>query len=181
MKLIDREGLSHARPFTATSTLFLTALLLVASLNQTSPVVTRELVIRPALAGDFSFKQKELCVMERINKIRARHGLNKLRKDPQLGYVARQHSRTMAATGTVFHDDTVGAKVTNWIRLGQNTGRGPTCRYMVRSFKHDPVHKEIILGAWRWQGVGVKKGGKRYYFQHLFTSGGDPGNIFNIP
>ena len=181
MELIPGEARARVRPFGLTTTLSLTALLVVALAHQPFPATTRDFVIKPAVAGDFTFKTKELCLMERINKIRERHGLNRLRKDPHLGYVARQHAKTMAARGSYFHDATVGAKVTNWTVLGQNTGRAGSCKRMVRLFMDEPLHKENILGPWRWQGVGVKKGGRRYYFQHIFTAGGDPGNVFRIP
>jgi uncharacterized protein YkwD len=169
------------RPFSLPSTICLTLVLIVALVDQSSGPVARDLRIRPT-ATSFSFNEKELCIMERVNKIRERHGLNKLRKDPQVGYVARVHAGVIAAGRAIFHDDSFGAKLTNWTRAGQNTGRSSSCKLMVRAFMHDPVHKEIILGPWRWQGAGVKKGRDgKLYFQHLFTAGGDPGTTLRMP
>jgi uncharacterized protein YkwD len=170
----------RVRPFSFTSTLCLTLVLVVSLINHPGTPLKSDLTIKPA--ASFSFNNRELCLMERINKVRARHGLNKLRKDPQVGYVARVHAITIARAGTIFHDATFGQKLTNWSSAGQNTGRSRTCQLMVRSFMHDQVHKDVILGPWRWQGAGVKKGRDgKFYFQHLFTSGGDPGTTLNMP
>lgn len=137
--------------------------------------------MKPAGAVGFSFKRSEKCVMRRINNIRQRHGLRALDRDPQIGYISRLHAITMAGTGSIFHDDNFGNEVTNWTRLGQNTGRGGSCRSTVRAFMHDPPHREIILGAWRHQGVGVHRAGGVLYVQHIFESKADPGNIYHVP
>ena len=58
----------------------------------------------PELQGDTSsasryrFKRGERCIMRRINRVRARQGLHRLRADKQLGYVAaptREHDRIL--------------------------------------------------------------------------------------
>lgn len=136
---------------------------------------------KPASLTDFSFKRVERCVMRKVNKIRRRQGLRTLHRDPQLGYVSRLHAITMADSGSVFHDDNFGNLVTNWSRLGQNTGRGRSCRSVVRAFMNDAVHKAIILGPWRYQGVGIYRSGGKNYVQHIFESRADPGNIYHIP
>jgi uncharacterized protein YkwD len=131
--------------------------------------------------GGFSFNSKEACFMKKINKIRLRHGLPKASSDPQLGYVARKHARTIARDGAVYHDDRFGERVTNWIRLGQNTGRGGGCRSITRAFMNDQTHREIILGQWSFMGVGVDSAGGRIYVQQLFESRKNPGNVYNTP
>jgi uncharacterized protein YkwD len=130
---------------------------------------------------DFSFRRKERCVMRRINSIRQNHGRSALQRDGHLGYVARLHAVKIANVLGLFHDDAFGTKVTNWERLGQNTGRGRTCRSVVRAFMSDQVHKDIILGPWRHQGVGISRGADgRIYVQHIFEARRDPGNVFGV-
>lgn len=131
--------------------------------------------------GGFRFNSKETCFMKKINRIRARHGLSRASSDPQLGYVARRHARKMAGARSVFHDDRFGERVTNWVRLGQNTGAGSGCRSVTRAFMNDSVHREIILGPWSFLGVGIDSAGGRVYVQQLFESRRNPGNVYNTP
>ena len=128
----------------------------------------------------YQFKRAENCIMRKINNIRARNGLNYLRVDKQLGYVARRHAATIASSGGVWHDD-VGSKVTRWRRIGQNTGRGRSCRSLTRAFMNSSAHRSHILGRFRFMGIGTQKHGGRLYVQELFESRRDPGNIWNYP
>lgn len=119
--------------------------------------------------------------MRRINDIRARHGLRRFRADKQLAYVARQHATAMSHTGGVYHDTNISWKVTRWNRLGQNTGRGRSCRSLTRAFMHSPTHRQHILGRFRFMGFGTQKSGGRVYVQQLFESRRDPGNVYHYP
>lgn len=119
--------------------------------------------------------------MGRINDIRARHGLNRLRPDKQLAYVARRHATTMASARDVFHDYEIGSKVTRWNRLAQNTGRGSSCRSVTRAFMASSKHRINILGSFRFMGFGTQTVGNNVYVQQLFESRRDPGNIWHYP
>jgi hypothetical protein len=168
------------------SGVFLSALVLVVVLliviSTPLDVAPRPLEVKNAAGSSFSFHRAERCVMRRINKIRARHGLSRLKSDPQLGYVSRKQARKIARAGSLFHDVNFGDKITRWYSLGQNTGAGTGCRNAVRAFVHDPVHMEIILGPWNFHGAGVKRGSDGLlYVQHIFESQTNPGNIYNIP
>jgi uncharacterized protein YkwD len=159
----------------------LTVLVAAAGMSRPAPVKTIEGKAKQVSLTNFSFRRTEKCVMRKVNKIRRRHGLRALDADRQLGYVSRLHAVTMAGAGSIFHDDNFGNLVTNWQRLGQNTGSGQSCRSVVRAFKLDPVHRDIILGRWRHQGVGISRAGGRLYVQHIFESKADPGNVYHIP
>jgi hypothetical protein len=161
---------------------FLPALLLVVSVAGAPPRMGPDLSIEGHKAsGGFRFNRTERCFMKRINDIRVRHDLKKVTSDLQLGFVARKHARTIAADRAVYHDEAYGQRVTHWHRLGQNTGRGGTCRSLTRAFMNDPVHRDIILGPWSFLGVGTEKAGGRVYVQQLFESSRNPGNIWNRP
>ena len=181
MEKLDRKRLSQiwSRGIVAAVSLCLVASW--GSVVRRAPAPGSPEKMEPAASLGFSFKRSEKCVMRRINGIRRRHGLRELSRDPHIGYVSRLHAVTMAGTRSVFHDDGFGTKVTNWERLGQNTGAGPSCRSIVRSFMHDPAHKVIILGPWRHQGVGIQRSGKLLYVQHIFEAKADPGNVYNVP
>jgi uncharacterized protein YkwD len=131
--------------------------------------------------GQYRFSHPEKCFMRKINHRRANHGLRKLRWDPQLGYVARRHASAMAESGYVAHDERIGQRITNWRRLGQNTGRGRPCRPLFKSFWHSPKHRANFLGKWRHFGVGTEWSGGTLYVQQIFESRADPGNIYNYP
>lgn len=131
--------------------------------------------------GDgWKFRRREKCFMRRINNIRARYGLNRLKFDKQLGVVGRRHARKLADAGTIWHDD-VAAKVTRWRSLGQNTGKGPGCRKLTRAFMHSSGHRANYLGKWRHVGVGVIKRNGSTYVQQVFESRRDPGNVWQKP
>jgi uncharacterized protein YkwD len=130
--------------------------------------------------SDWQFKGKEECFMRRINRIRRQHGLRKLRWDRHLGVAGRKHAYKLAKAGTIWHDD-IGAKVTHWRSLGQNTGKGPGCRKLTRAFMHSSGHRANYLGHWRHVGVGVVKRNGAMYVQQVFERRRDPGNIWHKP
>jgi uncharacterized protein YkwD len=130
--------------------------------------------------GNWQFKDRERCFMRRINRIRKQHGLNKLRWDRHLGVVGRKHAHKLAKAKSIWHDD-VGAKVTRWRSLGQNTGKGPGCRKLTRAFMHSPGHRANYLGKWRHVGVGVVRTKGTTYVQQVFERRRDPGNIWHKP
>lgn len=129
----------------------------------------------------FSFKRAERCLMHRINRARVNHGRKRLDPDKQLAYVARQHAQSMARSGGVWHDSSIGWKVTRWRRLAQNTGRGRSCKSLARSFMSSSSHRQNILGRFKFIGVGVESRGGRLFVQELFESRRNPGNIYHYP
>jgi uncharacterized protein YkwD len=131
--------------------------------------------------GGFYFKRSERCLMEKINHARRNNGRGALNWDKQLGYVARMHANTMAAQRGVWHDYNVGQKVTRWVSLGQNTGRGGACKRIFKLFMHSSTHRANILGSWRFVAVGTQWSGGRLYVQQLFESRRDPGNVWSRP
>ena len=136
----------------------------------------------PARAGGSNrWNNPERCFMKKINAARARHGLHATNTDPHLGYVARLHAKELARAGSVYHDHQFGEKITNWYRLGQNTGRGTTCRQLHKAFMQDPSHREIILGKWAFLGVGMSASNGRIYVQQIFEASANPGNVYNTP
>ena len=163
---------------------FISILTLVLA-SQSLPTARAGYRMGPSFRGadsssSYRFKRGENCMMRRINNIRARHGLRRFQADKQLAYVARRHANTIASAGGVWHDD-VANKVTRWRRIGQNTGRGNSCRSLTRAFMNSPSHRAHILGRFRYMGLGTQKRGGRLYVQELFETRRDPGNIWHYP
>ncbi|MEA2434774.1 MAG: hypothetical protein QOG54_2231 [Actinomycetota bacterium] len=131
--------------------------------------------------GGFYFKRSERCLMGKINAIRRNNGRHALNWDKQLGFVARMHANNMASQGGVWHDYSVGQRVTHWVSLGQNTGRGGACKRIIHSFMRSSSHRANILGQWRFIGIGTEWRGRRLYVQQLFESRRNPGNIYSTP
>lgn len=87
----------------------------------------------------------------------------------------------MASDRSIYHDLRLGRKVTRWRALGQNVGRGGSCKRLFRVFMSSSVHRANILGAWRYIGVGVKSRNGNHYTQQIFESYKDPGNVYRYP
>jgi uncharacterized protein YkwD len=119
--------------------------------------------------------------MRKINRARVRHGLPKLYRDKQLGYVARIHAREMAHYGAVWDDYYVGSRVTHWSSLGTNAGRGNGCRQLTRAFLASWSHRANMLGHFNFVGVGVAWYNGYMYVSENFESRRNPGNIYRWP
>lgn len=161
--------------------LFLAVLITFVVAIASSPSVDISRSAETLGASGYRFKNAERCLMRKINNIRGSHGLNRLRPDKQLAYVARRHANAIASSRYVFHDGSVGSKVTRWNRLAQNTGRGASCRSLTRAFMRSSKHRVNILGTFRFMGLGTQKVGDNIYVQQLFESRRDPGNIYQYP
>lgn len=129
----------------------------------------------------YKFTRVERCLMKKINDRRANRGRRRLDRDKQLGYVGRRHARNMAKAGTTWHHGNLADVVTRWRRLGQTVGRARRCRAMFRTFWHSSAHRKIMMGRWRFIGVGVERRNGRVYVLQIFESRRNPGNVFSFP
>ena len=129
----------------------------------------------------FRFKRAERCFMRKINRRRSWRGLRRLRRDRQIGLVARRHARRMARSRSVSHDSGLSRRITHWLVLGQNSGRGRMCRTLFRAFWHSPHHRANILGRWRFFAVGTRRRHGKLYVQQIFEYRSNPGNIWGLP
>lgn len=146
-------------------------------------LLTAQFAISPQAEGGrgYSFKRAENCFMRKINNKRAQYGLRRLERDKQLGYVARRHAQSMARNSGVWHDGSLGRKVTNWRTLGQNVGKGVRCRRLFRSFWRSSTHRHNIMGRWRFIGVGTQRRNNRLYVHQVFEYRRNPGNVWQYP
>lgn len=113
-----------------------------------------------------------------INEERARSGLNRLERDPQLETIARNHSLDMARNNFTGHvspttgepDDRLRAAGIQFIHFGENVGQGyNSAEDLHRGFMDSPGHRMILLDPrYTHFGVGVE------------TRGSGPGKAFLV-
>ena len=145
-------------------------------------VVVAALPQAPARAGgNYRWNNPERCFIKKINKARSKQGLRRLRRDEHLGYVAKRHARRMASKESMWEQQDLGSKITNWRTLGQNTGLGGKCRSLFRAFMNSAPHAANVLGDYKYLGVGAKWRNNRLYVQQIFESKKNPGNIYHSP
>lgn len=153
---------------------------LVATFGAASP-----LGLDDARAGScWSWTAKEKKLGRLTNGARARRDKPKLKLDPELSKVAKVHAKFMAATGTLQHTppEILADRVTNWTRLGENVGYGPTVRKIHRAFMRSTVHREKILARrFRHFGVGIRRAGDRLWVTVVFAGREDPGTTLPMP
>ena len=172
---MNSRTVARALSLLVSSTLLITA----------APAGAVELVDGGQLAGGgegrWSFNQQEQCIMRKINRIRQRNGRSALRRDKQVGVIARRHANSMASSYSVFHDGDIDRKITNWRSLAQNSGAAGSCKRVFWAFMRSSGHRANILGRWRYMGVGVAKRNGRVFVQQVFEWRRDPGNVYRYP
>lgn len=102
-----------------------------------------------ALAG---LTRSEAALLREINRVRALHGLRRLRYDAHLERAARVHTRHMLATGVLRHG-AFGRRLLQFdVRgnvvgedLGWGAGTGGTPRAIVEMWLASPVHRANLL------------------------------------
>lgn len=122
---------------------------------------------------------------EALNRERRRRGLSELHFHSGYADLCRDHSRSMARAGQIFHGDNPRRIHSSW--SGENVAEVPMGR--VRGFRHrisserdvalalhrmwinSPGHRANMLNPrFRQVGIGVHRRGNRYYATQLFSS-----------
>ena len=128
--------------------------------------------VSPAQAKAASARQDrvERKVLKKVNKIRARQGLKKLRKSRALATSADDKSLEMARTRVISHTSPDGTSMEQRVRryvraryVGETiafaSARRGQASVIVRSWMHSPSHRSAILsGGFRRAGLGRRKG-----------------------
>jgi uncharacterized protein YkwD len=121
-------------------------------------VVLVPLLVAPTVASAIGTPEHK--ALELVNATRERHGLRTLRPRVRLMRYAERHTRAMAREGLLFHSS---LSIDGYSALGECVGEGPTVYSVHRAFMASSVHRRIILGRWRWIGIGVViRNGTRY-------------------
>jgi len=112
--------------------------------------------VRPASA----LSSVESCFYRAINRERSNVGRPALVLKDDLTYIARRHSRRMAADGTIYHNNNLGNEIPGrWYAAGENVGMGPDCQSIHDAFMASPGHRDNIVDRdYNQVGVGVAIG-----------------------
>ena len=101
----------------------------------------------------------------RLNNLRASQGLSTLAVDQRLTDMARAWSAQMAAAGAISHNPALTTQApSDWIKLGENVGVGPTVESLHDAFVASPEHyRNMVDPAFQKVGVGVVYAGAVMY------------------
>jgi uncharacterized protein YkwD len=152
-----RAGPIGLARFGSTIVLALSVLLAPASSAVETIVPVTEPVATTSHPAVGTWKPAEKKMMRWINRARTKRDISAVKRRKTLGYLGRQHSKTMRAAGTIFHSDvadTVG--LLSWQIAGENVGVGPTARGLHEAFMDSPGHRANVLSrAYDRVGVGL--------------------------
>jgi uncharacterized protein YkwD len=122
------------------------------------PVITLVVIlVVAALPPATAMTRREHRLLHMVNELRARHGLVRLRNDPDLTTEAHKHSARMARQNTLFHTQdlrsVVGRRADAW---GENIAKARTVRKLFRLWAHSSAHRANMLSnRYRRAGVGI--------------------------
>lgn len=119
-------------------------------------LMATSLVVAASPANAIIDSNAEAEFVQLINQERAARGLKKLSVVSELTKVARSHSQDMAAQSHLHHNPDLGDDVSNWQRLAENVGRGPSVSSLHKAFMDSTGHRANILdGKVTEIGLGV--------------------------
>jgi hypothetical protein len=117
-------------------------------------VMPLSMVAEPAMADPVS---DEFNFVQKLNDLRASRGVGPLGMNGHLTNVARGWSAHMASGGTISHNPNMAAQApSNWLRLGENVGMGPSVQSLHDAFVASPPHyQNMVNGYYDSVGAGV--------------------------
>jgi hypothetical protein len=110
---------------------------------------------------------------EEVNKDRRKNGLPLLKFDNSYAELSREHSKTMAKIGKIFHGDNV--RSTHGSSSGENVAmtsdRHDVAKALHRQWMTSPGHRANILNPeFRHIGIAIIRKGREYYATQLFSN-----------
>ncbi len=114
----------------------------------------------PGAAADF---------ISRTNGLRGSLGLPGLSVNGALTAKAQQWAEHMAAVGAISHSNLADGAPSNWTRLGENVGRGPSVDAIHNALVASPEHyKNLTDPGFRYVGVGVVNANGTFFVSEVF-------------
>ncbi|MDP8991751.1 MAG: CAP domain-containing protein, partial [Actinomycetota bacterium] len=103
----------------------------------------------------------ETQFVTKLNTLRVSLGVRPIAVHPELTTMARNWSVQMAAAGTISHNPNMTAQApTNWARIGENVGMGPSVDALHNAFVASPAHYANMINPYYDSvGVGVVQSG----------------------
>jgi uncharacterized protein YkwD len=126
-----------------------------------SVLLVATIVVVPSTASASSRQDRtEKAILRAMNKVRAQHGLSRLRVDGALARAADAHSATMLRTG-VFSHGSVHARLRRYTSkrdIGETLAWMSRCnsRKVVQMWLNSAAHRHILLSP-KFRNVGVGK------------------------
>jgi uncharacterized protein YkwD len=106
---------------------------------------------------------RRVQMLHKMNSARIDHGTRRLSMSKRLVHSAKQHSRSMASKGYIFHTRSLSDTLRGmtWRIAGENVGSGDSVDSLFKAFMHSTEHRRNILrSSFRHTGVGmVRRGG----------------------
>jgi len=112
----------------------------------------------------------EQLFVTKLNDLRASKGLPRLSVDPRLTDVARVWSGQMAAINVMSHNPLLASQApSDWLRLGENVGYGPSVSSLHDALVASPPHYANMVDAkFNAIGVGVVASGSTIWVTQVF-------------
>lgn len=132
------------------------------------PVMARRLlvlmlVVVPVLLAPVAAsatQAPERRAFELVNATREHHDLKALSTTSRLMRYAERHTRVMARQRSLFHSS---LSIDGYSALGEIVGEGESVLQIHKAFLRSSEHRRIMLGQWKWIGIGVvSRNGIRY-------------------
>ena len=121
-------------------------------------LVVVPILVAPATASALGAPERH--ALRLVNAAREHRGLHPVHVRSRVSRYAERHSRAMARKRQLFHSS---LSISGFSALGECVGVGDTVYAVHRAFLRSSTHRRIILGGWRYVGVGIaSRGGKRY-------------------
>jgi len=134
-------------------------------------IATGALVASPAPAATPAATKYATKVHQRVNTIRANHGLVRLKKNKCLQRHAAKQAARMAKQRRIFHQDLTKIQEAcrmGWVGENVATGNLPP-KQIVRMWMNSSGHRANILRKqFRLTGVAARKAGGRWWVAQVF-------------
>lgn len=146
-------------------------------------------VARPAeAAAEMDPASTEAAFVDRINDLRTQRGLARLEVHPELTALGRRWVASMAAVDRISHNPRLSTAVnSDWEKLGENVGVGPTVAKLHAAFVASPSHyRNLVDRDFSHVGVGVVTGRNgviftAHQFMQLRSPAPDPAPVAPVP
>ena len=132
-----------------------------------------------ASAACYRPTRAERSFVRKMNNAREDAGKAPLKLDREVSKVSKVHTKEMVIDESLHHTSTtvLSKRVTNWTLLGENVGVGGNVSSLHQAFMNSPAHKaNIMLGSFKYVGVGVMKDDGRMWVTVTFEAKSDPGS-----
>ena len=121
-------------------------------------LVVAPVLLAPVAASAMDAPERK--AFDLVNATRQHHDLKLVSTRSRLMRYAEHHARVMARKRRLFHSP---LSLDGYSALGEIVGEGDSVLSIHKAFLRSSEHRRIILGRWKWIGVGVaSRNGTRY-------------------